>query len=270
MMEENAKPPMAWRYCGDQIKLWRGQSEVSREELAAEVGYSAEYVKSMEQGRRKPTVHLLRVADQMCRAHGMLTAAREYLEPEKFPSYSADYMRYEADALAVSSYQAQLVPGLLQTEEYARTLMEGRWPPLDRETVEQRVSFRLERQALLDKETRTFSFVINEAVLRQVLGTRKGHRDQLHRLLEAGERRNVTLQVLPRRDGASPALFGPFNLLVTPDHDRIAYEEGHLGGVLCSDPERVRQIIQRYELLLQRAMHAEDSARFIEKLVEEL
>ncbi|MEU7155195.1 hypothetical protein [Streptomyces chrestomyceticus] len=45
---ENAQPPMAWRYCGNQIKLWRGQAEVSREELAAEVGYSAEYVKSME------------------------------------------------------------------------------------------------------------------------------------------------------------------------------------------------------------------------------
>ncbi|MFK8847225.1 Scr1 family TA system antitoxin-like transcriptional regulator [Streptomyces sp. Ac-502] len=270
MSDENARPPMAWRYCGNQIKLWRGQAEVSREELAEEVGYSAEYVKSMEQGRRKPTVHLLRVADQMCRARGMLTAAEEYLQPDKFPSYSADYMRYEADALAVNSYQAQLIPGLLQTEAYARTLMEGRWPPADRETIEQRVAFRMERQALLDRETRTFTFVINEIALRHVVGTKKDHGEQLHRLLEAGERRNVILQVLPLRDGASPALFGPFNLLETPEHDRIAYEEGHLGGVLCADPERVNQISQRYELLLQMALRAEDSARFIEKLAEEL
>ncbi|MEU4202469.1 helix-turn-helix transcriptional regulator [Streptomyces sp. NPDC026294] len=65
---------MAWRYCGNQIRLWRGQAELSREELASEVGYSVEYVKSMEQGRRRPTLHLLRVADEMCGARGMLTA----------------------------------------------------------------------------------------------------------------------------------------------------------------------------------------------------
>ncbi len=66
MSDENANPPVAWRYCGNQIKLWRARSEVSREELAEEAGYSAEYVKSMEQGRRRPTLQLLRVADEMC------------------------------------------------------------------------------------------------------------------------------------------------------------------------------------------------------------
>ncbi|OKH97810.1 transcriptional regulator [Streptomyces sp. CB02923] len=269
MTNENAQPPMAWRYCGNQIKLWRTRAEISREALADEAGYAAEYVKSMEQGRRKPTVHLLQVADQMCGARGLLKAAEDYLQPDKFPSYSADYLRYEADAIAVSSYQAQLVPGLLQTEAYARHLIESRWPPLDREAIEQRIAFRMERQPLLDKETRTFSFVINEVALRHEVGTRREHEEQLRRLLEACERRNVTLQVLPCKGGASPALFGPFNLLEMPDHDRIAYEEGHLGGVLCADPERVSHIIQRYGQLVQRAMHSEDSAQFIKRLAEE-
>lgn len=270
MSDESANPPVAWRYCGNQIKLWRARSEVSREELAEEAGYSAEYVKSMEQGRRRPTLHLLRVADEMCGARGMLTAGDVYLQPEKFPLYSAEYMRYEADAIAINSYQTQLIPGLLQTEEYARKLLEGRWPPADRETIEQRVRVRLERQPLLDEETRTFSFVIGEAVLRQSVVTGKEHKEQLQRLLEAGERRNVTLQVLLHRNGASPALFGSFIVLTTPDCERIVYEEGHLGGVLCADPERVSQIGQRYEMLLQMAMDAEDSARFIEKLEAEL
>ncbi|MFH9423624.1 helix-turn-helix domain-containing protein [Streptomyces sp. NPDC017529] len=269
MTNDNSQPPMAWRYCGNQIKLWRTQAEVSREELADEAGYAAEYVKSMEQGRRRPTVHLLQVADQVCGAHGMLTAAKEYLQPERFPSYSAEYMRCEADAVALSFYQAQLIPGLLQTEEYMRRLMEERWPPLDRETVEQRITSRLERQALLDKESVTFSFIISEAVLRYPIGTGEEHKHQLHRLLKAGERRNVTLQILRLGGGVSPALSGSFVLLETAEHDRLAYEEGHLGGVLCADPDRVSSVSRKFALLHQKAMDHEESARFIRKLTEE-
>ncbi|MFH8403502.1 helix-turn-helix domain-containing protein [Streptomyces sp. NPDC018019] len=270
MTIENSQPPMAWRYCGNQIKLWRAQAQVSREELAKEVGYSAEYVKSMEQGRRKPTAHLLRVADQLCGARGLLTAGEEYLQPEKFVSYSADYMLYELDAVALYFYQASLVPGLLQTEAYARHLMTEHWPPLDEETIERRVAGRMERQALLRQATRSFSFVISERVLRCAYGGRELHKEQLGRMLEVGEQRNVSVQVLLDRDMVNAGLHGPFVLLATEQHEHLAYVELRGGGVIYAEPEKVLGMRQQYDKLLQQALSPKESAEFIAQLVESL
>ncbi|MEV5507764.1 helix-turn-helix domain-containing protein [Streptomyces orinoci] len=264
-----AEPPIAWRYCGHQIKLWRERAGVTRDQLAKEAGYDYEYVKSMELGRRRPTLRLLQVADQMCEAHGMLLAAQDYLKPERFVSYAQDYMRHEADAIAISAYQPLLIPGLLQTEETVRLLFKARWPPLDDETIEERTAARLERQAMLDKQTKVFNFVILETVLRYPFGDKGLHRRQLEHLLAVAERRNVTLQVLPA-GGAHPGLDGPLIVLEMPDHDRIAYEEGQQSGVLYADPEKVAIAAQRYVVIAQRALSPEESVRFIRKLVEEL
>ncbi|MFF4404750.1 Scr1 family TA system antitoxin-like transcriptional regulator [Streptomyces sp. NPDC001404] len=261
--------PMAWRYCGNQIKLWRTRAGVSREELAKEAGYEYETIKSMEQGRRRPTLHLLQFADQLCGAGELLVAAKDYLRPERFVSYAQDFMLLEADAIALSSYQPQLIPGLLQTEETMRLLFNGHWPPLDDEIIEERVAARLARQAMLDKATKVFNFIVGEAALRTTLGDREAHKRQLLHLLSAGKRRNVTIQVL-RTGGVHPGLDGPFVLLEMPDHDRLVYEEGQQSGVLYSEPEKIGIMVHRHVMLAHRALSPDESARFIRKLAEEL
>ena len=134
--------------------------------MGKEANYEYETVKSMEQGRRKPALRLLQVADQMFGARGLLLAGQEYLKPDKFASYSQDFMRYESEAIVHSSFEPQLIPGLLQTEETVRALLDAHCPVLDDETIEARVAARLERQSLLDKQTKAFNFVIGEAALR--------------------------------------------------------------------------------------------------------
>jgi transcriptional regulator with XRE-family HTH domain len=202
--EVNSQPPTAWRYCGSQIKLWRAEAGVSREALAREANYDYEYVKSMENGRRRPTLRLLQVADQLCGAGGKLTAAQEYLKPESFPVRSQEFMAIEAEAIALSWYQPLLIPGLLQTEEYARVLISGSCPPLDDETVEERVAARLRRQEALTRRTGVmFGFVIYEAALRTLVGGPEVMGRQLQHLLDVGELRNVSIQVLPVGDVAA-------------------------------------------------------------------
>jgi transcriptional regulator with XRE-family HTH domain len=264
----NAQPPMAWRYCGNQLKLWRMQAGVSREELGEEAGYEYESVKSMEQGRRRPTLRLLEVADEMCGAKGLLIAAQEYLKPEKFLSYAQDFIRYEAEAIARNSYEPLLIPGLLQTEEYVRELIGAHWPPLDDETIEVRVAARLERRPLLDKQTRAFHFVIGEAALRHPIGSAEAHQRQLQHLLEVGDRRNVTIQLLTF-GGAHPGLSGPFVLLETTEHEHLVFEEGQMTGALYADPEKVSIVAQRHAMILRRALSPEESACFIRRLAEE-
>ncbi|MFF3944357.1 helix-turn-helix domain-containing protein [Streptomyces sp. NPDC001902] len=269
MASEVSPPPMAWRYCGNQVKLWREHAGVTREQLADEAGYGYETVKSMEQGRRRPTQRLLQIADGLCGAQGKLTAAEAFLKPERFLSYARDFMRYEAEAIALNTYEPQFIPGLLQTEETALALFRAHWPPLDDETIEERVAARMARQALLDKQTRAFSFTIGEAALRYPVGGGEAHVRQLERLLEAGARRNVDIQAMPF-GGAHPGLNGPFVLLETAEHLHLAYVEGHETGVLHSDSEKVSIIAQRHAMILRRALGPEESEAYIGKLAEEL
>ncbi|GAA3615525.1 helix-turn-helix transcriptional regulator [Streptomyces chitinivorans] len=265
------QPPMAWRYCGNQIKRWRTRAGISREALGDEAGYGYETIKSMEQGRRKPTVRLLEVADEMCDARGLLVAAQEYLKPEKFPERTREFMDAEDRAIALHWYEALLIPGLLQTEGYMRALMNDSCPPLDDETIEERVAARLERQQKITRRpTVMFGFVIYEAALRSGVGGDEVMRAQLYHLREVGRLRNVSLQVLPRGRGAFAALSGPLVLLETEEHECYGYVEGQETSVLHSDPDRFSSLAQRHGRIRTQALSIEESADFIRKVAEEL
>ncbi|MEU1617973.1 helix-turn-helix transcriptional regulator [Streptomyces sp. NPDC005722] len=269
MAGEVTQPPMAWRYCGNQVKLWREQAGVTREQLAREAAYGYETVKSMEQGRRRPTTRLLQVADQLCGAHGKLTAAQEFLKPERFPERTREFMQAESEAIALYGYEPLLVPGLLQTEAYARALMGNSCPPLDDETIEERVAARLERQEKLRrKPAALFGFVLYEAALRTSVGGPEVMKRQLQGLLTAGSLRNVSIQVLPADRVAYPALSGSLVLLETEEHEHLAYVEAQETSALYTDPTKVSRLSQRHGIIRMQALGVEESARFIGELAE--
>ncbi|MFD5031825.1 helix-turn-helix domain-containing protein [Streptomyces sp. NPDC058220] len=267
MSLQDPQPPVAWRYAGDQLKRWRTKAGVSREELGTASNYAPDTIKSMEQGVRMPTPKLLDAADDLLRAEGLLSAAKQYLRRERFPARSADFIAREAEAISLWSYEVVLIPGLLQTEAYARAQIGHHCPPLDEETVEERVAARLERQAILARKPPVaLSFVLYEAVLR----CRQADKAQLVRLLEAAELRNVSLQVLPF-DRAIPAGFlGPMVLVETRDHDRLAFDEGQFASQLTPDPDSVSSAIERISMIRMEALSTEESVRFIERIVGEL
>ncbi|MGW7442274.1 helix-turn-helix domain-containing protein [Kitasatospora sp. NPDC054795] len=263
--------PMSWKYCGDQLKRWRTKAGVTREQLAKEACYDIESVRSMEAGRRKPSLKLLQTADELCDAKGMLLGAADYLAPEKFPSYSQGYTHAEADAIAIHTYEALLIPGLLQTEEYARELIGHACPPLDNETVDVRVEARMQRQAkLTSSPPALFGFVIYEAALRAKVGSSDLMKRQLAHIIERSCLRNVAIQVLPANRAAYPALTGPIILLETADHEQLAYVEGHRTGALHADPDKVNVITQRHGMIRMQALSTEESVEFIRKVSEEL
>ncbi|QKW08741.1 helix-turn-helix transcriptional regulator [Streptomyces sp. NA04227] len=263
--------PAAWRYCGSQIKLWREEAGVSRQALADEAAYNVEYVKSMEMGRRKATMTLLQVADQMCGARGKLVAGHEYLKPEPFPARSQEYMEIEKKAIVVHDYAFGLIPGLLQIEEYAYSQISTRCPPLDDDTVAERVRHRLSRQeALRKRPTTMFGFVIHEVALRSNIGGRKVMKRQLEHLIEVSELRNVTVQILPFGRCDSLALNGPFVLLETAEHERFAYVESPETSALHADPDKVSNLAQAHGMIRMQALSVEESAAFIRKVAAEL
>ncbi|MEU3568465.1 helix-turn-helix transcriptional regulator [Kitasatospora sp. NPDC036755] len=263
--------PMSWKYCGDQLKRWRTKAGVTREQLAREACYDIESVRSMEAGRRRPSLKLLQAADELCDAKGMIVGAADYLAPEKFSSYSRGYTEAEREAIAFHAYSALLIPSLLQTEEYARETISNSYPPLADETVAARVAGRMQRQERLhNRPTVLHGFVIHEAALRAAVGTKDLMRRQLNHLLDVGEFRNVSIQALPIDRAAYAALNGPMILLETPDHEQLAYVEGQGTGILHSDPERVNLLAQRHGMIRTQALSIEESKSFIRRMAEEL
>lgn len=267
MSAQNPQPPGTWRYCGNQLLRRRTQSGMSREELAAATNYAAATIKAMEQGVRMPTPRLLDQADDLFQASGKLSAAKDYLKREKFPARAQDFMDREAEAISLWSYEVALIPGLLQTEAYARALIGNHCPPLDDETVEERVAARLERQSLLTrKPLAALNFVLYEAALRGP----HVDKEQLLHMLDQGKRGNLTVQVLTF-DCANPAaLAGPMVLLETRDHERLALSDGQSISQLTDDPRVVSSHTERLSMIRALALSPDESARFIERMVEEL
>ena len=263
----NSQPsPLAWRYSGNQMKRWRTKANLTREELAAASNYSPDTIKSMEQGVRMPTPRVLDVADELCHAEGLLSAAKEYLQREKFPARAQDFMIVEQQAISLWWYEVALIPGLLQTEAYARDLIGNRCPPLGDETVEDRVAARLERQSILTRKPPVaLCFVLYEAVLR----AGPVDKEQLHRLVEASRLRNLSIQVLPFERSIPSALLGQMVLLETKDHDRLAYTEGQSVAQLSGDPEVVNTQTERLSMIRTEALSSAESVRFIERMVDE-
>ncbi|MFE9252917.1 helix-turn-helix domain-containing protein [Streptomyces sp. NPDC007088] len=271
MSEEMAEPPMAWRYAGSQVRLWREEAGLTREQLAAECNYGVEYVKSMEYGRRKPTRRLLEIADAVCGAKGKLLAATEYLKPEKFPSRAREFMAAEAEALAIVNYEALLIPGLLQDEPYLRALMVDTCPPLDEEEIETRVRARLERkERMRTRRTVMHTFVIYEAALRSAVGGPAVMRAQLKHLQELASLFNVRVQILPLNAANGLALMGSLTLLDNPDHSRYAYIEGHKTGALYADAGKVSELVQTHGMIRMHALSIEESVQYIGKVASEL
>ncbi len=270
LMRGIANPPVSWRYCGDQLKSWRAIAGVSREDLARESNYGVETIKSMEQGRRKPSRRVLEVADQMCGAQGLLLAACPYLQPEPVKPHAPEFMAAEQEAVALHTFELVLVPGLLQTEDYARELLQSRIPPRTEADVESRVTYRMNRQVRLNEPTVLFNFVLYEAALRTMLGGPEVMKGQFRHLLEIGKRRNMFIQILPMAAGYFPGMNGPFVLLETAEREQFVYTECQRAAQLDGDPEAVADMVQRFAMLRMQALNEEESKRFIGKLMEEL
>lgn len=208
-----------------------------------------------------PTARVLDVADELCDARELLSAAKEYLCKEKFLARAQEYMEREKEAISIWWYEVALIPGLLQTAAYARKLISDRLPPQDEETVEERVATRMDRQTILitPKPPVACCFVLYEAALRSPLVDK----EQLERLLEVGRLRNVVIQVLPFERVFSNALEGPMVLIETRDRERYAFAEGAFASELSADPGAVGRVTEVLSMIRTRALDPEESARFI-------
>jgi len=255
---------------GRQLKLLRIRAGLDRAEFGRRMGYSAETVASIEQGRRIPQPRFIERADEVLNAGGVLIALKDEVGRAQYPAFFRDMARLEAEAVTLHVYGALAVPGLLQTEDYARAVFTMRRPLLDEETVEQRVNARLARQEIFSRRPLpTLSFVIEESVLRRPIGDRLVLKGQLEAILLHGQRRNVEIQIMPTDVTEHCGLAGPFTLIEKRDGRRMAYVEVQRTSRLYTERAGVRDAEEQYGILRAQALTPCASLTCVEGLLGE-
>lgn len=180
--------------------------------------------------------------------------------------FTGAFVGLEADASSLHAFQALLVPGLLQTEHYARAVFRAMRPDDTEPEIERRVSARMERQRLLtDPAPPEYWAVVDEAVLHREVGGPEVMAEQLSRLVQAATLPHVTIQVVPFDAGAHPGMEGPFLILGFPEQadPDVVYVDSTAGGVYLEMPADVRRYSLMFDHLRATALKPDDSVRLI-------
>ncbi|MEU1176868.1 helix-turn-helix transcriptional regulator [Streptomyces sp. NPDC005820] len=274
-IDREPDPSDSLRTFGAVAQALREHAGYSRAEFADLVRFSKHTVESVELGRRMPDLAFVERAEEVLGNTGALRRGSRYVTRGRgdvgLAAWFRRWARLEREAVSLCTYECRLVPGLLQSEGYARALFENRLPLLTDEQLEAQVEARRERQRMLyERPTVPFHFIVEEGVFRRRLGGADVLRGQLDHVLERTGCRNVTLQLMPMEAEFHACLDGPVRLLETPKGQGLAYCEGQENGRLISDPKEVRVLHQRYDTLRSQALNPKDSRGLLERLRGEL
>jgi Domain of unknown function (DUF5753)/Helix-turn-helix domain len=249
---------------GAQLRRLRESSGVTRDNAGYHIRASGSKISRMELGRvsfkERDVTDLLEHygVDDVAEREKLLQLTREANATpwyQKFqdvvPDWFHVFVGLEEAAQLIRVYEVQFVPGLLQTEEYARAIIAQGAPGVDPDEVERRVALRLGRQQLLKRDNPPRYWVIlDEAALRRPMGGRDVHVAQIEHLIDLAGEPNITLQVMPFRYGGHAAEAGAFTIMRFPDTDLpdVVYMEYLTGAHYIDKPEEV----ERYAAVMER------------------
>ncbi|MEE1737676.1 helix-turn-helix transcriptional regulator [Streptomyces sp. BE147] len=253
---------------GEVVKAFRKRAGLTQEQFAPLVRYSVPTIASIEQGRRFPPPAFVDRAESVLDAFGAIRGAAKHLSRRPgLASWFRVWARLEAEAVSLNTYECRLIPGLLQTEAYTRTLFANRLPPLDDEQIEAQMAMRAQRQRLLhDRPNTAYSFIVEEHLFLRQMGGPEVTRDLIDHVTDLAELRNVEIQLMPlvRRDHAG--MDGPMQLCETPDHRWFGYSEGQESGQLMSDLKVVSTYLMRYARMRSQAHSLEYSLSLLRQM----
>jgi transcriptional regulator with XRE-family HTH domain len=277
-------PTVRQRRLAQALRELRHDAGLTQDAVAARMGWHTSKLFRMENAR-SPRVDWLDVKELM-EMYGVGSPHREALiqlardarmrgwwTPYR-DVFTGSYVALEDESSAMRLYCPELVPGLLQTEDYARAVIRAVRPGYDEESVERRVTARLTRQkVLLDRASPPeLELVLNEAVLRRLVGHEHVMAAQLGALAGAAQGPQMTLQVLPFDAGAHAGLEGGFVLIAFPEETDpdVVYVEGIMGDLYLESVEEVKRYQSAFERIQAVALAPEESAAFLSALAREL
>lgn len=259
------------RTFGEVFKAFRRRAGLTQEEFAELVPYSVQTVAKIEQGRRLPQADFVERAEEALDAFGALRGAARHLSRQPgLASWFRQWAKFEAEAVSLYTYECRVVPGLLQTEAYARAVSFSVPPLPDEQQLSDRIAARLARQHLLAtsrKPPTAFSFIVEQAVLERHTGGEEVTRELYDHLLGVVERHwNVEFQLMPLRQPVHAGLDGPLQLAETSGNRWFGYSEGQENGRLITDVKEISRLHQRYAKMRSQALTPENSKGLLERM----
>lgn len=224
-------------FFGAELRRARTRAGLTQEQLGDKVGYTGSLISQIETGRRMASQHLAAELDELLGTDGAF--GRMWPLVDRLGQGTHEWRNYadrEPDATDILTYESSMIPGLLQTEPYARTVVDAVRPTLSADVVQARVANRMTRQEILtrDDPPRLWA-ILGEAVLHNLVGSRALMADQLRHVLAMAQLPNITIQVLPFAAGVTPAMGVAFLVAEFPRRRarRPAYRHcGHRKGRL--------------------------------------
>lgn len=276
-MAEVRSPTVRRRELGALLRSLRQERGLTVEQVAAELLCSPSKVSRMETGHRGATARDIR---DLCDLYGvkdkafrdrMTQLAIEGKQPGWWQSYELDFATYvglETAAVSLSYYMSSIVPGILQTPEYARAMHIAGFQDYTDERIDEHVEVRMRRQGRLTEESpMRLSVVLDEAVLHRLVGGTAVMAAQLRRLAEVSKLPHVEIQVITYEAGAHPAMDSNFNILqFDSPTSSVVYVEGLVGWIYLDRPQDLDRYWRVFERLRNISLDPKDSVRLISEL----
>lgn len=251
------------------LKVLRERAGKSLAQLAEDTAYDKSYLCRLESGERLSKRPVMVDLDAYYGTGDLLVGLWRLAHRDVFKVQYKAFMRYEADAVIMHKYM-QVMPGLLQTEEYAREVLSSAPGPLSEGEIEEQVAVRVGRQELLRRDPAPhIRVLLDESVLRRPAADPDVWRGQLQRLVDSAGEPSIVLQVLPFTAGVHDLMGGSLSLLWQSDGSAVAYLEGNKFGELIEDAEKVSAYRLSYDQIRDRALSPPDSVAFIECILKE-
>jgi transcriptional regulator with XRE-family HTH domain len=253
-------------YYGWELRRQREAHGLRQGQLGDIIFCTGSLIGQIETTKKVPTRDFSERVDVALGTDGVFSRLIGLVLRSQLPTWFQPYAEMESKAAYISTYQAQLVYGLLQTEEYARSVLATSKP----NDLASLLAARMERQRILEREQPPLAWVIlDEAVLLRPIGGHDVMRRQLAHLLEFINHRWMRIQVLPLSAGEHPGLAGAFNVLRFEDHPDIFYTEDMMSGHMTANPETIKEANLHYAHLQAAALSLRDSAALIARVMEE-
>ncbi|MEU7041134.1 helix-turn-helix domain-containing protein [Streptomyces varsoviensis] len=271
---------------GKRLQDLREKAGLSYEQAGKALDVTHATVRRMEKaevGLKIPYIEkLLRIygIDDSDEIENFVALAREANQPgwwhrfrDVLPDWFSAFVSLEGEANLIRAYEPHYVPGLLQTEGYARAVLRAGMPHAADADIDRGVAVRMERQSLLTRENAPLLWVVmDETVLRRRIGGPEVMREQLDRLIEATAMPNVRLQVIPFAAGPHPAMYGPFHIFRFPIQELpdIAYAENLVGAVYFDQRDDVSTLLEALDRMCAQAAPAHTTEAYLGGIRKEI
>ncbi|MGW2207890.1 helix-turn-helix domain-containing protein [Streptomyces sp. NPDC001781] len=255
---------------GAELRHARERKGLSQEQLGQLLFVSGSFIGQLEAGTRRMQSEYARLLDEALDTGDFFARNCVAAAKSKYPEHFAEAAEAEAQATGIREYSPLLIPGLLQTPEYARAVFRAYRPTEPDRRLDELVSVRTSRAALLDDPTDLMLWVVvDEAALRRVTGGRVVMAEAVRHLADTSRQHRAIVQVLPFEAGAHTAMEGPIRLMDFADAPPLVYFEGVGTGRLEDDPTTVRRRQHTFELLAACALSPAKSLVLLDAVAQD-